>query len=202
MQGSTLRQSGLGGLDRFPDRDADSSKQITIGDDRVGDVKIGGDAPIVVQSMTCTDTADVKDDDAPDPRAGRARLRGRARRGAGQGRPRTRCPRSCANTPVPLIADIHFDYRWALAAIRAGFHGLRLNPGNIRDVDKVKTVVKEAKERGIPIRIGVNAGSLPPIPRAAGRRAAADAWSTAWSTPPSGRSRSSRTWTTTTSRSR
>ena len=67
-------------------------------------------------------------------------------------------------TPVPLIADIHFDYRWALAAIRAGFHGLRLNPGNIRDVDKVKTVVKEAKERGIPIRIGVNAGSLPPIP--------------------------------------
>jgi (E)-4-hydroxy-3-methylbut-2-enyl-diphosphate synthase len=73
-------------------------------------------------------------------------------------------PEIVRQTPVPVIADIHFDYRWALAAIRAGFHGLRLNPGNIRDVDKVKTVVKEAKERGIPIRIGVNAGSLPPIP--------------------------------------
>ena len=91
-------------------------------------------------------------------------------------------PEIVRQTPVPLIADIHFDYRWALAAIRAGFHGLRLNPGNIRDVDKVKTVVKEAKERGIPIRIGVNAGSLPPIRALAGRRAAADAWSTAWST--------------------
>jgi (E)-4-hydroxy-3-methylbut-2-enyl-diphosphate synthase len=66
-------------------------------------------------------------------------------------------------TPVPLMADIHFDYRWALAAIESGFHGLRLNPGNIRDTDKVKTVVAAAKERGIPIRIGVNAGSLPPI---------------------------------------
>ena len=82
-------------------------------------------------------------------------------------------PEIVRQTPVPLIADIHFDYRWALAAIRAGFHGLRLNPGNIRDVDKVKTVVKEAKERGIPIRIGVNAGSLPPIPALEGRRAAA-----------------------------
>ena len=73
-------------------------------------------------------------------------------------------PEIVRQTPVPLIADIHFDYRWALAAIRSGFHGLRLNPGNIRDAEKVKTVVAEAKERGIPIRIGVNAGSLPPIP--------------------------------------
>jgi (E)-4-hydroxy-3-methylbut-2-enyl-diphosphate synthase len=62
-----------------------------------------------------------------------------------------------------VIADIHFDYRWALAAIKSGFHALRLNPGNIRDPEKVKTVVAAAKERGIPIRIGVNAGSLPPI---------------------------------------
>jgi (E)-4-hydroxy-3-methylbut-2-enyl-diphosphate synthase len=67
-------------------------------------------------------------------------------------------------TPVPLTADIHFDYRWALAAIKSGFHALRLNPGNIRDPEKVKTVVAAAKERGIPIRIGVNEGSLPPIP--------------------------------------
>src|SRR5581483_10100444 len=67
-------------------------------------------------------------------------------------------------TPVPLIADIHFDYRLALEAIRGGIHGLRLNPGNIRDADKVRAVVRAAKERQIPIRIGVNAGSLPPIP--------------------------------------
>ena len=72
-------------------------------------------------------------------------------------------PEIVRRAPLPIIADIHFDYRWALAAIRSGFDGLRLNPGNIRDVDKVKTVAKEAKERGIPIRIGVNAGSLPPI---------------------------------------
>ncbi|HLG10344.1 MAG TPA: flavodoxin-dependent (E)-4-hydroxy-3-methylbut-2-enyl-diphosphate synthase [Dehalococcoidia bacterium] len=129
----------------------------------IGDVKIGGDAPIVVQSMTCTDTADVAATvrqihelaelgceivrvAVPDKEAAEA------------------LPDIVRQTPVPLTADIHFDYRWALAAIRSGFHGLRLNPGNIRDVDKVKTVVAEAKERGIPIRIGVNAGSLPPIP--------------------------------------
>jgi (E)-4-hydroxy-3-methylbut-2-enyl-diphosphate synthase len=128
----------------------------------VGDVQVGGGAPIVVQSMCSTDTADVAATvrqihelaelgceivrvAVPDKEAAEA------------------LPEIVAQTPVPLIADIHFDYRWALAAIRAGFHGLRLNPGNIRDPDKVKTVVKEAKERGIPIRIGVNAGSLPPL---------------------------------------
>ena len=134
------------------------SKQI-----QIGDVKIGGDAPIVVQSMCSTDTADVASTvrqihelaelgcevvrvAVPDKEAADA------------------LPDIVRQTPVPLVADIHFDYRWALAAIRSGFHALRLNPGNIRDVDKVKTVVKEAKERGIPIRIGVNGGSLPPIP--------------------------------------
>jgi (E)-4-hydroxy-3-methylbut-2-enyl-diphosphate synthase len=128
----------------------------------VGDVQVGGDAPIVVQSMTATDTADVKTTlrqvhelaelgceivriAVPDKEAAEA------------------LPEIVRQTPVPLIADIHFDYRWALAAIRAGFHGLRLNPGNIRDPDKVRAVVREAKERNIPIRIGVNGGSLPPI---------------------------------------
>src|SRR5438874_5731719 len=134
------------------------SKQI-----QVGDVKVGGDAPVVVQSMCSTDTSDVEATvrqihelaelgceivrvAVPDKEAADA------------------LPEIVRQTPVPLIADIHFDYRWALAAIRAGFHGLRLNPGNIRDTDKVKTVIREAKERGIPIRVGVNAGSLPPIP--------------------------------------
>ncbi len=130
---------------------------------QIGDVKIGGDAPIVVQSMTATDTADVKATvrqihelaeigcevvriAVPDKAAADA------------------LPEIVRQTPVPLVADIHFDYRWALAAIRSGFHALRLNPGNIRDPEKVRAVVKEAKERGIPIRIGVNGGSLPPIP--------------------------------------
>jgi (E)-4-hydroxy-3-methylbut-2-enyl-diphosphate synthase len=128
----------------------------------VGDVQVGGDAPIVVQSMTCTDTADVESTvqqirelaevgceivrvAVPDQEAANA------------------LPEIVRQTPVPLMADIHFDYRWALAAVKAGFHGLRLNPGNIRDPEKVKTVVAAAKERNMPIRIGVNAGSLPPI---------------------------------------
>jgi (E)-4-hydroxy-3-methylbut-2-enyl-diphosphate synthase len=65
---------------------------------------------------------------------------------------------------IPLIADIHFDYRLALASLEAGVDGLRLNPGNIRDPKRISAVVQAAKERGVPIRIGVNAGSLPPAP--------------------------------------
>ena len=129
---------------------------------QIGDVKVGGDAPVVVQSMCSTDTADVAATvrqihelaelgceivrvAVPDKEAAAA------------------LPEIVRQAPVPLVADIHFDYRWALAAIRAGFHALRLNPGNIRDADKVRTVVREARERGIPLRVGVNAGSLPPI---------------------------------------
>jgi len=63
-------------------------------------------------------------------------------------------------SPVPIIADIHFQYRLALAALEAGVDGLRLNPGNIRDEVHIKTVAREAKDRGVPIRVGVNAGSL------------------------------------------
>jgi (E)-4-hydroxy-3-methylbut-2-enyl-diphosphate synthase len=62
---------------------------------------------------------------------------------------------------IPLIADIHFDYRLALASLKAGVDGLRLNPGNISEPEKVKAIVQSAKERKISIRIGVNAGSLP-----------------------------------------
>ena len=128
----------------------------------VGDVAVGGDAPIAVQSMCSTDTADV-------PTTVR-QIHELAELGCEIVRVAVPDKEAAAalteivrQTPVPLIADIHFDYRWALAAIRSDFHGLRLNPGNIRDPEKVKTVVREAKERGIPIRIGVNAGSLPPI---------------------------------------
>jgi len=128
----------------------------------VGDVAIGGDAPVVVQSMCATDTADVKSTvrqihELADLGCEIVRIAVPDRAAADA------LPEIAAQTPVPVIADIHFDYRWALAAISAGFHGLRLNPGNIRDAEKVRTVVKAAKERNIPIRIGVNGGSLPPI---------------------------------------
>jgi len=129
----------------------------------VGEVQIGGDAPVIVQTMTNTDTADA-----------RATIEQIARLAdAGAEIVRVAVPDKAAaaavpeivrDSIVPLIADIHFDHRLALEAIRGGIHGLRLNPGNIRDADKVREVVREAKARGIPIRIGVNEGSLPPIP--------------------------------------
>lgn len=129
----------------------------------IGGVQVGGDAPVVVQSMTATDSADVA-----------ATLRQIAeladlgceivRIAVPDKEAAAALPEIVAKTQTPLIADIHFDYRWALAALEAGIHGLRLNPGNIRDPEKVRTVVREAKARGTPIRIGVNAGSLPPLP--------------------------------------
>lgn len=126
---------------------------------RMGDVPIGGGAPIAVQSMTNTDTRDwratvdqikrlenagceivrvaVLDEDAVEV-----------------------LPRIKKSISIPLIADIHFDHRLALGALRAGVDGLRLNPGNIGGPDKVRKVVASAKERAVPIRIGVNSGSL------------------------------------------
>src|SRR5919201_3296103 len=65
-------------------------------------------------------------------------------------------------SPVPLVADIHFQYKLALAALEAGVHALRLNPGNIRKPEQIKLVASEARDRGVPIRIGVNGGSLDP----------------------------------------
>ena len=128
----------------------------------VGDVQVGGDAPVVVQTMTNTDTADAN--------ATVEQIARLADEGAEIVRiavPDKRAAAAVAEvvkrTPVPLIADIHFDHRLALASVEAGIHGLRLNPGNIREIAKVREVVKAAKERGISIRIGVNEGSLPPI---------------------------------------
>jgi len=127
----------------------------------VGDVTVGGGAPVSVQSMTTTKTSDVdgtlqqiydlamagcdivrctcNDSDAAE---GLAHI----------------VPRS----PVPIIADIHHQYRMALAALEAGVQGLRLNPGNIRRPEHIKAVASECRDRGIPIRIGVNGGSLDP----------------------------------------
>ncbi|MDF2566493.1 MAG: 4-hydroxy-3-methylbut-2-en-yl diphosphate synthase [Massilibacillus sp.] len=126
---------------------------------KIGNIQIGGGAPIAVQSMTNTKTDDVV--------ASVAQINALA--AAGCDIVRLAVPDMEAahalkqiknKVNVPLIADIHFDYRLALAAMESGIDALRLNPGNIGDEDRVKTVVKEAKRRHIPIRIGVNAGSL------------------------------------------
>ncbi|MGD0780246.1 MAG: flavodoxin-dependent (E)-4-hydroxy-3-methylbut-2-enyl-diphosphate synthase [Dehalococcoidales bacterium] len=128
---------------------------------KIGGVTVGGGAPIVVQSMTKTDTRDVKATlhqikqleevgceivrvAVPDAEAAKALVDIKKK------------------AKIPLVADIHFDYRLALMSLEAGVDGLRLNPGNIGEPDKVKKVALAAKERGVPIRIGLNAGSLPP----------------------------------------
>ena len=125
----------------------------------VGPVAVGGDAPISVQSMTTTKTADVDGTLAQTY----------ALAGAGADLVRITCNDADAaaglaeivpRSPVPIIADIHYQYRLALAAMEAGVQGLRLNPGNIRKPEQIRAVAREAKERGIPIRVGVNAGSL------------------------------------------
>ncbi len=126
---------------------------------RVGAVAIGGDAPIAVQSMTTTQTADVAATLAQvralaDAGADVVRLAVPDQEAAGALREIVR------GSPVPLVADIHFDYRLALAALGAGIHGIRLNPGNIGSRERVREVVKAARQRSVPIRIGVNAGSL------------------------------------------
>jgi (E)-4-hydroxy-3-methylbut-2-enyl-diphosphate synthase len=129
----------------------------------VGDVQVGGHAPVVVQTMTNTDTADAQSTLSQIARLAEAGAE-IVRLAVPDKAAAAALPDILPHTPVPLIADIHFDHRLALASIKAGIHGLRLNPGNIRDPEKVRQVVRAAGERGIPIRIGVNEGSLPPLP--------------------------------------
>lgn len=130
------------------------TKQINI-----GGVPVGGGAPIAIQSMTNTDTRDAK--------ATLAQIRALAEAGcdivrcAVPDRTAAEALREiCAGSPIPVVADIHFDYRLALAAIEAGVDKIRLNPGNIGGADRVQAVVQAAKERHLPIRIGVNSGSV------------------------------------------
>ena len=127
----------------------------------VGDVPVGGGAPVSVQSMTTTKTADV-DGTLQQiyalAAAGCDIVRCTCNDlGAAEGLARI-VPRS----PIPIVADIHHQYKMALAALEAGVHGLRLNPGNIRKPEHIKAVAAEARDRGVPIRIGVNGGSLDP----------------------------------------
>ena len=132
------------------------TRQIT-----VGKVPVGGGAPVSVQSMTTTKTADVEG----------TLQQIYALAAAGCDIVRCTCNEQEAaeglaqivpRSPIPIIADIHHQYRMALAAMEAGVHGLRLNPGNIRKPEHIKAVASEARDRNIPIRIGVNGGSLDP----------------------------------------
>ena len=127
----------------------------------VGKVAVGGDAPVSVQSMTITKTADVEG----------TLQQIYALAAAGCDIVRCTCNEAEAaeglaqivpRSPVPIVADIHHQYKMALAALEAGVHGLRLNPGNIRRPEHIKAVASEARDRKVPIRIGVNGGSLDP----------------------------------------
>ncbi|NKF06043.1 flavodoxin-dependent (E)-4-hydroxy-3-methylbut-2-enyl-diphosphate synthase [Clostridium gasigenes] len=126
---------------------------------KVGNKFLGGDSPVSIQSMTNTDTRDAKKTldqinelynagceiircAVPDMKAAEA------------------LKEICEKSPIPVVADIHFDYRLALESIKNGVSAIRINPGNIGSVERVKLVVEAAKEKGLPIRIGVNSGSL------------------------------------------
>jgi len=125
----------------------------------LGGVAVGGDAPISIQSMTTTKTADIN-----------ATLQQIASLvAAGVDIVRVAVPHwedaealvaIAAKSTVPVVADIHFQWKYAMAALEAGIQGLRINPGNIKYQDKVRLIAREAGQRGVPIRIGVNAGSL------------------------------------------
>ena len=126
---------------------------------KVGNKFVGGDSPVSIQSMTNTDTRDAKKTlkqinelynagceiircAVPDMEAAEA------------------LKEICEKSPIPVVADIHFDYRLALESIKNGVSAIRINPGNIGSVERIKLVVEAAKEKGLPIRIGVNSGSL------------------------------------------
>jgi (E)-4-hydroxy-3-methylbut-2-enyl-diphosphate synthase len=126
---------------------------------RLGRVPIGSEHPVSIQSMTTTRTADIN-----------ATLQQIASLvAAGVDMVRVAVPHwedaealvaIASKSTVPVVADIHFQWKYAMAALEAGVQGLRINPGNIKYQDKVRLIAREAKDRGVPIRIGVNAGSL------------------------------------------
>jgi (E)-4-hydroxy-3-methylbut-2-enyl-diphosphate synthase len=135
------------------------TKQISVGDDRTGIVRIGGDAPVSVQTMTAGYTHDVE--------AAVAEVNRLAAAGADivrvavpERKDTEALPEILAQTRVPIVADVHFHYERALEAVAAGVHKIRLNPGNISDRDQVNEVIDACRARGIPIRVGVNEGSI------------------------------------------
>jgi (E)-4-hydroxy-3-methylbut-2-enyl-diphosphate synthase len=136
---------------------------------RYGGVPVGGGSPITIQSMTTARAADV--------RSTMREIRALARAGCELVRVAVKdagdvaaLPAILSRCPIPVIADVHFDYRLAVAAAKAGAAGLRINPGNIGGADRVRRVVDAAAEAAIPIRVGVNSGSLERDLRALARR--------------------------------
>src|SRR4051795_7985943 len=127
---------------------------------KVGGVAIGGGAPVVVQSMTLTKTHDVEATTAQIAALASAGCE-LVRVAVPKGEDADALPKIVRLSPVPVIADIHFNASLALRAIDAGVAAVRINPGNIGGPDKVADVVRAAKAKGIPMRIGANSGSLP-----------------------------------------
>jgi len=126
---------------------------------KVGNLEIGGNAPISVQSMTNTDTKNISDTVS--------QIKRLEKEGCELVRVAVPDLESCYALPlikkeinIPLVADIHYDYKLALKSIELGVDGLRINPGNIRNNEKIKLIIKLAKKRDLPIRIGINSGSL------------------------------------------
>jgi (E)-4-hydroxy-3-methylbut-2-enyl-diphosphate synthase len=126
---------------------------------KVGNLEIGGNAPISVQSMTNTDTINISDTVS--------QIKRLEKEGCELVRVAVPDLESCYSLPlikkeinIPLVADIHYDYKLALKSIELGVDGLRINPGNIRNNEKIKLIIKSAKKRDLPIRVGINSGSL------------------------------------------
>ncbi|MCC7146449.1 MAG: flavodoxin-dependent (E)-4-hydroxy-3-methylbut-2-enyl-diphosphate synthase [Phycisphaeraceae bacterium] len=135
------------------------TRQVVVGDDRVGKVRIGGDGPVSVQTMTAGYTYEIDKCVAEIHKLA----------AAGADMVRVAVPEKkdtdalreiLPQVNVPIVADVHFHFQRALEAIEAGVHKIRLNPGNISDKDQVAKVIDACKERGLPIRIGVNEGSI------------------------------------------
>jgi (E)-4-hydroxy-3-methylbut-2-enyl-diphosphate synthase len=141
---------------------------------RVGNVPIGGGAPVAVQSMTLTKTHDVEATTAQIAALASAGCE-IARVAVPKNEDASALPRIVRLSPLPIIADIHFNASLALKAIDAGVAAVRINPGNIGGAEKVEQVVRAAKKAGIPMRIGANSGSLPEHLRDVARRDQAEA---------------------------
>ncbi len=135
------------------------TREITVGDDRVGRVRIGGDARISVQTMTAGYTHDI---DACVKEIERYAAAGvdLVRVAVPERKDTEALTEIMKQVSVPIVADVHFHFQRALEAVEAGVHKIRLNPGNISDREQVNKVIDACKERGIPIRIGVNEGSI------------------------------------------
>ncbi len=135
------------------------TKKINVGNERTGIVTIGGNAPVSVQTMTAGYTYDI---DACVTEINRLAAAGSdiVRVAVPQRKDTAALPEILRQTVVPIVADVHFHYQRALEAVEAGVHKIRLNPGNISDRDQVNSVIDACKDAGIPIRIGVNEGSV------------------------------------------